>query len=260
MTNDKQSIKFEKIVNQQLTDMLQQLLLQIQSILKTELICVAIGGSIANHNFDMSTSDIDCYIVTATKLPKNIIRDIEEMHSQFYENNIGLAKRIEASYIPREDLLKFEPSATRPYFNEGKFHLATYGNNFLIELCMLRECGITIFGSDIKSLMTEISRQDLFKAMKHNLSEYWEPLLNDSSKLSRSDYQVFAILTMARTIYSFETGTLTSKSAAAQWVIDHYPSWKPLIEQAIVWQTGMAFHALDEVKNMIRYVLKKYRD
>ncbi len=214
-----------------------------------------IGGSIANNSFNQETSDIDCYIITTAILPDNLIRQIEAMHKEFYLSNIPYAKRIEISYIPQHDLLNFDPNNIRPYFNEGRFYQAHYGNNFLIELFVLRENGISIAGPDIRELIKEISTQDLQQAIKNNLYEYWEIVLSDFSKLGRSDYQTFAILTMCRTLYSLKTGCVASKIEAARWTISHYPNWKDLIKHVLIWKHNAELSRLEETQRFIRFVL-----
>jgi hypothetical protein len=225
------------------------------------LIGLYIGGSFANNSFNDETSDIDCYIVTTTSLSKGSIHEIEEMHNKFYLNKLPYAKKIEASYIPKHDLLKFNPSNNRPYFNEGNFYLADYGSNFIIELYVLRENGITIAGPNIKPLIKEISSEDLKLAIQRNLDEYWYPVLNDLEKLKRNDYQVFAILTMCRTLFSLEKGSITSKIEAAQWAINNLNSdWKDLIETALSWKAGHTFNRLEDTKQFIKYVINKNRN
>jgi hypothetical protein len=237
------------IIQNKINDLLQQLLSQIQLILSDQFVGMYVGGSIANNSFNEETSDIDCFIVTTTSLSKNIIHKIEEMHNQFYASNLTFAKKIEASYIPMHDLLNFDPRNIRPYFNEGNFYLASYGSNFIIELYMLREKGITLAGPNIKMLVKEISLEDLKLAIQKNLDEYWKPMLNDLEKFKRSDYQVFAILTMCRTLYSLERGSIASKTEAAQWAIKNiYADWKDLIEKSLSWKPHHAFNRLEEAQ------------
>lgn len=219
----RKALEVDQILNQtkykEINDLLRQLLLQIQSILANEFVGMYIGGSLASNSFNNETSDIDCYIITSKVLSENMVRKIEAMHNQFYSNKLKYVKKIEASYIPQKDLLDFDPQGMRPYFNEGRYYLGQYGNNYLIELFVLREKGISIAGPDIKGLIKEISTQNLKAAIQKNLYEYWESNLIDSSKFKRSDYQVFAILTMCRTLYSLETGKITPKIDAAQWAM-----------------------------------------
>ncbi len=249
------------IMYAEINELLQALVMQIQSILKNELIGVYIGGSLASNNFDCETSDIDCYIITTNGLSKNVLTKIEEMHKQFYSSKLHYAKKIEASYIPHKDILNVDSNSMRPYFNEGHFHLAQYGSNYVIELHVLRENGVTIVGPEIKNLIKELSPQNLKQAVKRNLNEYWKNILQDIPKLNRSDYQVFAILTMCRTLYSLETGLITSKLVAAQWALQKLDSHrKNLIEQAIVWCPDQEINKLDETRTFIKYVISKSHD
>jgi len=247
--------------HKEINELLQQLLTQVQSILKDKFVGMYIGGSLASDSFHFEKSDIDCYIITTSKLSKSMIKNIEEMHTQFYSSKFKYAKKIEASYIPQNDLLYFNPSGMRPYFNEGHYYLGEYGNNYIIELYVLRENGISILGPDIKRLIKEISTQDLILAIKKNLHEYWEATLSDFSKFRRSDYQVFAILTMCRTLYSLETGTITSKMEAAHWAIQTLGSnWKNLIERAIDWSPDQEINKSDEAQQFVKYTINKSHD
>jgi hypothetical protein len=72
---------------------------------------------------------------------------------------------------------------------------------------------------------------------------------------------VFAILTMCRTLYSLETGKITSKIEAAQWAIQQLDiKWKNLIELAIAWEPSQEINRLEETQNFVRHVLDKSRD
>jgi len=243
-------------VNSEIAALLQGLLQKLQSSLLDRFIGLYVGGSIANNSFNSNTSDIDCYIITTEPLPKHTISQIEAIHNQLYLSQAPYAKKIEASYIYQNDLWDFNPDNTRPYFNEGNLYLAPYGNNFIIELWMLREKGITIVGPPINDLIKEISPEDLKLAIKKNLDEYWQVMLTDLVKLNRSDYQVFAVFTMCRTLYSLETGSITSKTKAAQWVINkHNAVWNDLIAKVIAWEPGFELNKLNETQQFIKYVL-----
>ena len=247
-----------QLTNKKLNDLLQQLLLQIKDILSDQLIGIYVGGSIANECFDQSTSDIDCYVITNDFIPEKMIKKIEYMHKNFYSTEHLYAKKIEISYIPQKHLFNLDPNNIRPYFNEGNFYLARYGSNFIIELHLLREKGICIVGPDIKSFIQKISLENLKLAIKKNLHEYWEPVLQDREKLSRSDYQVFAIFTMCRTLFSLETGDITSKIEAANLAISKIDKkWKSLIEQAVTWQPNKEINQLEATKQFVRYVINK---
>jgi len=242
----------------EINELLQHVLTHVKSVLADKFVGMYIGGSLANDSFKNETSDIDCYIITTTQLSKSIIENIEKLHKQIYSSQFKYAKKIEASYIPQEDLLHFNPRGLRPYFNEGHYYLGEYGNNFIIELYVLRENGVCILGPDIKHLIKKISTTDLISSIQKNLHEYWEPALNDLSKFKRSDYQVFAILTMCRTLYSLETGTITSKIEAAEWASQRFDAnWKNLIIDAITWRPGQEFDKLNDTQQFVKYTIEK---
>ncbi len=167
------------------------------------------------------------------------------------------AKKIEASYITLQDLSQFNANNTRPYFNEGTFYLAPYGNNFIIELKLLLEKGITVLGPNISQLINPISVEQFKLAIHKNLEEYWRPLVEESTKLNRSDYQVFTILTMCRTLYSLETGQITSKNEAAHWTITNCNRcYSAAIEQATQWRPGETLNLAREAKALVKHVLQ----
>lgn len=242
----------------EINELLDLLLIEIKSILKNTFVGMYIGGSLANNSFNKQTSDIDVYIVIERALTKSLLKKITDFHQKFYLRKLSFAKKIEVSYLAKSDLTKFFPNNVRPYFNEGQFYLAEYGNNFLIELFLLREKGIAWYGPTIKSLIKKISPQQLKVAILKNLAEYWCIMLNDNAKLSGSDYQVFAILTMCRTLYSLETNKITSKVHAAQWAMERVsPDFKNLIEQALIWRPRKKLNKLTETQRFIKYVLNR---
>jgi hypothetical protein len=236
--------------------LLQKLTSQLQVILEDQFLGLYIGGSLATNSFHDETSDIECYIFTTGSLPESRILKIEQMHKQLYSSKHRYAKKLEVSYIPQQDLFNFDPNDKRPYFNEGCFYLGQYGSNYLIELRLLREKGITIVGPDIKNLIKAISTQDLILAIQKNLHEYWEVALDDFSKFKRSDYQVFAILTMCRTLYSLETGDITSKAEAARWAMQRVDTqWIDIIKQALAWEPDKSIQPSEEAQRFVKYVL-----
>ncbi|KTD83070.1 aminoglycoside adenylyltransferase domain-containing protein [Legionella waltersii] len=242
-------------IDSEIKALLQELVQKVQANLLDSFIGLYVGGSIANNSFNANTSDIDCYIITTEPLSEITISQIEAMHNELYSSHTPYVKKIEASYIAQNELLNFNPENKRPYFNEGKLYLAPYGNNFIIELSLLRNKGIAISGPDIKGMIKEVSPEELQLAIKKNLAEYWRVMLTDLVKLKRSDYQVFAIFTMCRTLYSLETGGITSKTKAAHWVINKYSVWSDLILKAIACKPGSELNKLKETQQFIKFVL-----
>lgn len=242
----------------EIEEIIQKLILQLQVILSDKLIGFYVGGSLANGSYHSDTSDIDCYVITKDVLTNDLNHKLENMHKELYASQLPYAKKIEASYIPQKDLMKFDLKAIRPYFNEGQFYLADYGNNFIIELYLLREKGITVIGPDIEKLIKKISSQKLSWAIHKNLDEYWKTNLENTYKFIQSDYQVFAIFTMCRTLYSLETGGITSKREAANWAISRLnPRWGNLIKEALAWKPDEELNLKDEAQEFVKFIINE---
>jgi hypothetical protein len=62
---------------------------------------------------------------------------------------------------------------------------------------------------------------------------------------------------MCRTLYSLETGHITSKASAAQWVSNSFTDWKDLIAKAIDWKPGFELNKLSETQQFIKHVLNR---
>ncbi len=180
----------------QIDEVIQHLLQKLQTCIPKKLSGFYIGGSLANNSFDDKTSDIDCYILLISPLSKTELKHIEQLHQQFYQSFLPWGQKIEASYISLEDLCPFEKTRARPYFNEGHFYLAEYGANFKIELALLREKGLMVIGPELNTLIPALSVIEFKQAIQENLMDYWQPLLHETTKLARPDYQLFAIFTM----------------------------------------------------------------
>ncbi len=235
---------------------LEEFLVEVQIILGNNFIGSYIGGSLANNAFNPETSDIDLYVILKDELTDKEFASLEKLHKKIYSSGTKGATKLETSYIPQKHLVNFKPTDTRPYFNDGKFQLATYGNNWLIELHLLREKGIPLSGPSVKALVPEVSNEALNNAIHKNLNEYWVLMLNDEDKLKRPDYQVFATLTMCRTLYTLVHGTITSKQKAAEWAKNKLSSeFSDLIIQAVLWKPNDKFDHHDDVKKLIQHTL-----
>ncbi|MCC2646949.1 MAG: Streptomycin 3-adenylyltransferase [Rickettsiaceae bacterium] len=234
------------------------LLEKVQPILDNNLIGLYIGGSIANNSFVPETSDIDCYIFIENSLTNEAINSIKEIHDKLYLANFPFIDKLEVSYLTLEDLNHFNSKKTRPYFNEGKFYIAQYGFNYIIEIYLLREKNIIIMGPNPKEIIKEISNSKLLEAIKANLNDYWKQFLYDDYKLNRSDYQIFAIVTMCRTLYSLVTKQITSKPMAIEWGLENIDiKWRNLIEIAAKWNPTKVVNKPNEVKEFIKYTISK---
>jgi len=102
-----------------------------------------------------------------------------------------------------------------------------------------------------------VSPNDLRRAAAGILREWWLPQLGDHTRLRSSEYRVYAVLTMCRSLYTMWHGEVASKPVAARWAQTAFGGqWAALIEAALAWRHDMPFAYLDETLGLIRFTLE----
>lgn len=178
------------------------------------------------------------------------------MHERLAANS-KWGRRLEGSYIPKHLLTgKEPPEQARPYIHMGKLSQEKYGDEWLLEKHVLREQGIIIQGPPLVKLITPISAADLRKSSLNLLVEWWQPLTKNPAKLADHEYQVYAVLTMCRILYTFSHGKLVSKPQAACWAKRQIQDcFHDLIDNALRWQKGETFSSLAETLDLINFTI-----
>ncbi len=82
----------------------------------------------------------------------------------------------------------------------------------------------TLVGDDADQLLCEVPHHDVIHAMRDGLSEWMAELESDTRNV---------LLALARIWTTMETGSIVSKSEAAEWVMDRLPEeYRPVMERA----------------------------
>jgi hypothetical protein len=237
-----------------------------RSVLGDYFAGMVLHGSLAGGDFNPATSDVDVLVVTTDDLPAEMLPALRSMHARITASGLDWATKMEVSYIPRRALRRFDPrDAQHPALRvDGSFDVDGHGNEWVIQRHVIRERGIALAGPDPRTLIDPIGPDDLRRAVRGLLREWWEPQLTDHSHLvgvAGDEYQAYAILTMCRMLYTFEHGAVVSKPAAARWAIESLSGpWAGLIEQALAWRHGMPLDRLSETLDFIRYTLSNGND
>lgn len=151
---------------------------QLQEIFGDKLVALYLTGSLSYGDFDYGSSDIDFLAVLSKDLTANELLAIKKMHQEIGKQVPYWAKRLEGSYIPQEWLNNFaKPLKKRPYVNAGYVALLPYGDEWLLNLYVLSECGITLLGKKPQELIKAIDIKDVREASKKNLLNEWKPKL-----------------------------------------------------------------------------------
>ena len=251
-----------KIKPEKLRPLIEALHHQLQVVLKNQFVGLYLHGSVALSAFEEERSDIDFLVVTKEILDSEILEKLKEMHKTLFESNFYGAKILEGSYIPKNDLWRYDPKhAIHPALRcDGTFAIDGHGIDWVIQRYVLREKGIKIAGPEIKSLIVPVSPSDLTRAAYGILEDWWYPQLTDQSLLIADEYQAYAIVTMCRSFYTIQFADVVSKSAAAEWFVSAYPQWESLVRKAENWRKGMKFNLLTETLQLIQFTLETTKE
>jgi len=111
-------------------------------------------------------------------------------------------------------------------------------------------------GPDPRSLIDPISPDDLRRAARGVLDEWWAPMLQDPSRLRSREYQAYAAVTMCRIIVTISQGTVVSKPdavAVAGRLLGE--RWSGVLDRALAWPEGPQPDATGETLDLIRRTL-----
>jgi hypothetical protein len=237
---------------------LSALLAAERAVLGEQFVALYAGGSLAGGDFDPERSDIDFVVVTAGELAPAVVQGLQVMHARLRRSGLEWATRIEGGYIPRPGLRRYDPAQARyPWLGvDGHFAVEPFDHGWVIQLHVLREHGLVVAGPNPRTLIDPISPDDLRDAQRAMLREWWQPQLDDHSRLRSREYQAYAVLTMCRALYTLEHGTVVTKAAAARWAQETLGERRAaLIERALAWPRGAQVDELRDTLDLIRYTL-----
>jgi len=195
----------------------------IKEVLKDDFVGLYLYGSLASGDFNPNSSDIDFVTVTKNVLTEAQVGELELMHNSLLATNKKWIQKLEGSYIAKEAFRRYDPNDQRkwPTLNEKKFYTDSHASDWVMQRYIVREMGVVIEGPDPKELIDPVSAEDIKNAVRDLVNGWWTYLVNETSELTRSDYQAYAILSMCRVLYTLETGTIASKPVSAQWAKKH---------------------------------------
>jgi hypothetical protein len=235
---------------------------QVVEVLGSQFVGMYLYGSLASGDFDPESSDIDFLIVTAGILDENTIDALNTMHQRIWNSGLKWVAKLEGSYLPKEHLPHFEKSGrVYPTVNEGEFYLSPHGSDWIIQRHIIRELGVVLAGPDPKSMIDAVTPDEIRRAVKGILEEWWFPMLDNPSWLRDrgTEYHAYAVLTMCRSLYALEHGEVVSKPIAARWAQKKLgDKWSRVIERSLVGRNGKVnFSLYDDALALIWYTMEK---
>jgi hypothetical protein len=129
-----------------------------------------------------------------------------------------------------------------------------YGNEWLLNLYALRECGIALVGPPPRELVAPIDIELVREASANDLLSEWEPLLHDPSKFDDSHQQAYFTLTLCRILHRASTDEIVSKPEAAARVAREFGEpWSSLVGKAQGWRHGRSLDCMAATPEFIRF-------
>jgi predicted nucleotidyltransferase len=232
---------------------LQLLLTSVRAVLDNYFIGLYLYGSLASGDFDPGHSDIDFLVVTSEELTKNLISDLETMHTSIYESGLDWATKLEGSYVPIDAMRKYNPTGPAvPMTNKDKFLVARQDIDWVINRHILYTSGVVITGPPLQSIIDPVRPEELQEAVLTLIRDRWTPWVHNPDLFLGMGYQPFVVLTMCRALYALEHGTIASKRHSAEWVIAKSDrKWAKLINQAMAWHDGDLPGDIEETRRFI---------
>ncbi len=246
--------------------LLHVLLSDVRTVLEDHFVAMYVHGSVASGDFAPQRSDVDFVVVTADRLPDEMLPALEAMHARISASGLKWATRLEGSYVPQQALRRYDPTrAHHPALRvDGSFAVDHHGIDWVIQCHVIREQGVVLAGPAPRILIDPIRPDELRRAALATLQEWWSPMLRDPARLHSSEYRAYAVLTMCRALYTLQHGTVAPKPVAARWAQEELGErWRATIERALAWPHGAQSDDVDEIDEMdetlglIRYTIER---
>jgi len=230
----------------------------LDGIFDAQLVGLYLTGSLSYGGFHPGSSDIDLLALLQRPVSTEQRTTLGALHDRIAPQQPRWATRLEISYLPIELLASIEPpDQPRPHYNGGRLWDPDprYGQEWTLNLFVLRRCAIALRGPAPADVFPEISVAAMRTASLRSLHEEWEPLLNQPARLVEPHQQAYVTLTLCRILHTIRHDGVASKRDAAEWVRHAYPQWAHLVRRAEAWQHGQALGVVDELLAFLRFVI-----
>lgn len=233
----------------------------LANILGDDLTGFYLTGSLTYGDFDRGSSDIDYLTVLDQPITTTQRQALVQLHAEIGRRYPEWRERIEGSYVTRSMLPNIlPPKQGRPYVNGGAFWEPDppYGNEWLLNLYVLRECGIALIGPEPAELIGPVAIEDVREASQRDLVEEWLPKADDPAAFADSHLRAYVTLTLCRILHRAAHDGVASKRIAAAWVRERYDEpWRSLVERAERWSHGENLDSNAHVRAFIRFTAQQ---
>lgn len=196
---------------------------------------VYLGGSLALGDFDPETSDVDVLAVTELPLSREEIARLAVLAGNLPPSGNHFGLDYEAYLIDRATVRRFVPGQRHvKVASDEPLDWIEHRPCWVIERWIVREHGVTLMGSDPKTLIDPVAPDDLRAAAVGELQarlRHWRDGSWPMSEMAHRGAQAFEVETVCRALHTVETGEPSTKRAAVAWALKALPErWRDLIE------------------------------
>lgn len=213
--------------------LLLELLSHWQRILGEDLAGAWVQGSFALGAGDQH-SDCDWLVATHDALTQRQIAELRALHDQIPTREGHWCHDIEGSYAPMAELTSTGHLGSKWLFNDHGHRTLEWDDhcNRAFTRWILREHGITLTGPHPQTFMPEVSPDLMRREAVVSLPTFLEDLATWVDIDAMAWGQRYAVITVCRTLFTFETAQVASKPGALEWALRTLvPRWQPLLGQ-----------------------------
>lgn len=247
-----------------ITDLLNEILERMQSVLGDTLVGLYLHGSVATGDFEPESSDVDLLAAIRQDLNEAQFNALQTMHLDVVAKYPFWDNRIEIAYVSLDALKVFKTQRHKlGIISPGEpFHIVDAGKEWLMNWYMVQEQGVTLFGPPPQTIIYPISKDEFVQSIRDSVAA-WRTYDVYSETVSHRGAQAYAILTVCRGLYTHRYGEQVSKRQAAEWAQQELPEWASLIQNALIWRRDWRDenidHAatLDETRRFVDFVINK---
>jgi hypothetical protein len=222
------------------TCLLEEYLVEVESQLPGFLTAFYLHGSLALGEFQPKYSDIDFIAVTSRRSSEVDFACLTAIHDALkakYPQN-----PLSGSYLQPEDLGRFPAEIeAAPYYQDGVMQRGHFDLN-AVTWWILKNRGVMLLGTPAAELPISVDMDRMIADMHKNMNTYWVSFIRQPARMAWlfSDYGVqWAVSGVLRQFYTFNERSITSKTGACEYALQHVPQrWHRIIQEAINIRNG----------------------
>ena len=219
---------------EELNDVLAELVSAVKRILDHDFVGCYLQGSFALGAGDMA-SDCDFLVVTSELVTPHQEVELRAFHAELPARDGFWNRHLEGSYAPADDL-KTLSGLERDwlYIDHGWREMQWNEHcNSAVVRWILREHGISLAGPPARDVVDAVPKGVLKQKMRREIPTFVSDLLSWIT-FDIAWAQRYAVESLCRMWFTFETEKVTSKSDSVRWAIERLDNhWHPLLQNAL---------------------------